>query len=60
MLSTEEMEKILLEEVNGKPPTIEGPEAVIFREKMKNAITKIEAAGQVVDIPAEWPDAARS
>lgn len=57
MLSTEEMEKILLDEVNGKPQTVEGPEAVIFREKMKKEVAKIKAAGQVVDIPAEWPDA---
>lgn len=56
-LTTDEMQKIVVEETLGKTPTTSGPEADAFREEIRNNIAAIKAKGLVVDIPREWPDA---
>ena len=55
MLGTDEMEEILVELMAGKEPTITGPEAHEFREKLKVDIENIKKQGYVVDIPSEIP-----
>lgn len=54
MLTTDEMMKIMQEEVNEKEPTIRSPEANDFREDLAKDIAKAKKNGWVIEIPGEW------
>ena len=55
-LSSEEMNKIAIEEIQGRQPSISGPEQDQFRATMRRDIASAKQNGYVLDIPPEWPD----
>ncbi len=53
-LTTEQMQKITVEVVTGKPPTIKGDEANKFRSAVEKDVKEMRAKGITPDIPKEW------
>lgn len=53
MLDSDDMEKIIADEVNGAAPRITGQEADEFREKLKPDLARARERGWVVEIPPE-------
>ncbi len=54
MLTSEQMQRILSDEVNGKEPTIHGEEADQFREDLKPDLKLAKEKGWIIEIPGEW------
>lgn len=54
MLTVEELQKITTEVMTGKEPSIKGPEADEYREKLKKDLKFAEKMGWQVEIPPEW------
>lgn len=52
-MDTREMERMLVEIVTGKPPTLRTPEADELRAKLTKEVREIQAKGYEVDIPHE-------
>lgn len=55
-LTTEQMNRIAVEEINGMEPTIRGPDADKFRDGIKRDIEKAKRDGIMLTVPNEWPD----
>lgn len=53
-LTSEEMETIIVDEMQGKEPRVVGDEADEFRESIKEDIELARANGWEIEIPAEW------
>jgi hypothetical protein len=56
MIRTDQLEKILVEVVTGKPPSLQTPEADAIRAQFTREVEEIRAKGGVVEIPGEIPD----
>lgn len=55
MLTSEQIEMILMDLLQDKPPRVKGKEADEMREELKKEIAFAEANGLVVEIPSEIP-----
>ena len=60
MLSVEEMQQIMVEELTGNQPTIQGPEADQFRASVKQEAAEAAKQAIMLTIPNEWPDMGQS
>lgn len=53
-LTTDEMQRIIVDELNGDPPRDTGRAANRFRRAIRPDIELAEERGWVIDVPAEW------
>ena len=58
MLHSDDIERMLVEIMTGKKPTLNTPEANAVREKLVKECAEIVANGGTVDIPREIPELA--
>lgn len=56
MIDTREMEKMLVEIVTGKLPSLRTPEADELRAKLTAEVEAIHAKGGTVEVPHEIPE----
>ncbi len=57
-LSSDDVTAIILEVATGRPAGVSGPEADALREAVRADRERLRAAGAVLQVPSEWPDAA--
>jgi hypothetical protein len=55
MLTTEQMNKLMADELNGKEQDIKGKDADKFLAGIRKDIAKAKKDGMTLDIPPEWP-----
>ena len=55
MLTTEEMQRIVVEETTGGEQRVHGADADAFRAEIRREVVAAEEAGVVLEIPPEWP-----
>lgn len=55
-VDTREMERMLVEIVTGKPPSLRTPEADEIRARLTKEVEEIHAKGGEVEIPHEIPE----
>jgi hypothetical protein len=55
-VDTRDMEVMMVEILQGKPPSLRTPEADEVRAKLKKEIEEIQAKGGTVDVPFEIPE----
>lgn len=53
-LTTDEMNIVLVDHLNGSKPRITGPDAEQFLKEVQPDIDKANKEGLVVEVPAEW------
>lgn len=51
-LTPDDLQRMIIELVTGKEPTLTTPEANAARERLRKEIAEIEAKGGMVDIPS--------
>lgn len=55
-MDTRDMERMMVEIVTGKPPSLRTPEADEMRARLTAEIREIQARGGEVEIPHEIPE----
>jgi len=53
MLDTDDIEKLMVDEVNGSPHRITGPEAEAFLIEFRKDVASAKKNGHMLDIPSE-------
>ena len=53
-MTTDKMIAIMVEEMNGKKPSVEGKEADVFRADFRRDMERAKKEGWIIDIPSEW------
>lgn len=56
MITTEDMQRIMTDELLGRPQRVTGPQADKFLQDFRSDRELAEKDGVVLDVPLEWPE----
>ena len=56
MLTTDQMNTVAVDQILGRPPRIQGPDADELRESIAADMAEAKKNGWTLTIPNEWPD----